>query len=136
MPRWPRPPAARACRLYAAISGITSEQASDQARAYAERLERAEPSLAVSRMTRKLRAGKVLIDWSQNNGSKTTVAPYSLRARQFPTVSTPVTWAEVEACRQPPDLFFTAEDTPPVSPSTATCSPPSWTEAHRHRVRI
>jgi bifunctional non-homologous end joining protein LigD len=98
-------------QLYAAVSGITSEQASDQARGYAERLERAQPDLAVSRMTRKLRAGKVLIDWSQNNGSKTTVAPYSLRARQFPTVSTPVTWDEVESCRQPPDLFFTAEDT-------------------------
>jgi bifunctional non-homologous end joining protein LigD len=62
-------------------------------------------------MTRKLRTGKVLIDWSQNNGSKTTVAPYSLRARQFPTVSTPVTWDEVAACRQPQDLFFTAADT-------------------------
>jgi bifunctional non-homologous end joining protein LigD len=98
-------------QLYAAVSGITSEQASDQARGYAERLERSHPGLAVSRMTRKLRAGKVLIDWSQNNGSKTTVAPYSLRARQFPTVSTPVTWSEVEACRQPQDLFFTAEDT-------------------------
>ena len=60
-------------------------------------------------MTRSLRTGKVLIDWSQNNGSKTTVAPYSLRARQFPTVSTPVSWDEVTACRQPQDLFFTAE---------------------------
>ena len=98
-------------QLYAAISGVTSEQASDQARAYAERLEREQPRLAVSRMTRSLRTGKVLIDWSQNNGSKTTVAPYSLRARQFPTVSTPVTWDEVEACRQPQDLFFTAQDT-------------------------
>jgi bifunctional non-homologous end joining protein LigD len=98
-------------QLYAAVSGITADQASDQARGYAERLERSHPDLAVSRMTRKLRVGKVLIDWSQNNGSKTTVAPYSLRARQFPTVSTPITWPEVEACRQPPDLFFTAEDT-------------------------
>ena len=98
-------------QLYAAISGVTSEQASDQAKAYAERLEREQPRLAVSRMTRSLRTGKVLIDWSQNNGSKTTVAPYSLRARQFPTVSTPVTWDEVAACRQPQDLFFTASDT-------------------------
>jgi len=98
-------------QLYAAISGVTSDQASNQARAYAERLEREQPRLAVSRMTRSLRTGKVLIDWSQNNGSKTTVAPYSLRARQFPTVSTPVTWDEVEACRQPQDLFFTAPDT-------------------------
>jgi DNA ligase D-like protein (predicted polymerase) len=71
-------------QLYAAISGVTSDEASNQARAYAERLEREQPRLAVSRMTRSLRTGKVLIDWSQNNGSKTTVAPYSLRARQFP----------------------------------------------------
>ena len=60
-------------------------------------------------MTKVLRTGKVLIDWSQNNGSKTTVAPYSLRARDNPTVSTPVSWDEVRACRQPQDLFFTAE---------------------------
>ena len=98
-------------QLYAKISGLTSEQASERARAYAERLEREQPARALSRMTRSLRTGKVLIDWSQNNGAKTTVAPYSLRARQFPTVSTPVTWAEVEACGRPQDLFFTAPDT-------------------------
>src|SRR5205809_158613 len=99
-------------QLYATISGITSDQASDQARAYAERLEREQPRLAVSRMTRSLRPGKVLIDWSQNNGSKTTVAPYSLRARQRPTVSTPVSWDEVEACTSPQDLVFTAHEVP------------------------
>jgi bifunctional non-homologous end joining protein LigD len=95
-------------QLYAAISGLTSDQASDQARAFAERLERDRPGHVVSRMTRALRTGKVLIDWSQNNAYKTTVAPYSLRARQRPTVSTPVTWDEVRACRRPEDLFFTA----------------------------
>jgi len=63
----------------------------------------------VSRMTKVLRKGKVLIDWSQNNGSKTTVAPYSLRARSHPTVSTPVSWQEVESCRHRADLFFTAD---------------------------
>jgi bifunctional non-homologous end joining protein LigD len=96
-------------QLYAAISGMTSEQASDRARAFAERLERDQPRRITSRMTKALRTGKVLIDWSQNNGSKTTVAPYSLRARQSPTVSTPVTWDEVAACRRPQELFFTAE---------------------------
>jgi bifunctional non-homologous end joining protein LigD len=96
-------------QLYAPISGVTSEQASDQARAFAERLERDQPRRVVSRMTKVLRTGKVLIDWSQNNGSKTTVAPYSLRARQSPTVSTPVSWDEVAACRRPKELFFTAE---------------------------
>jgi bifunctional non-homologous end joining protein LigD len=96
-------------QLYAPISDVTSEQASDQARLYAERLERDQPGLVVSRMTKALRTGKVLIDWSQNNGSKTTVAPYSLRARTHPTVSTPVTWDEVESCRKREDLYFTAE---------------------------
>jgi bifunctional non-homologous end joining protein LigD len=97
-------------QLYAPISGVTSAQASDRARAFAERLERDQPGRVVARMTRVLRTGKVLIDWSQNNGSKTTVAPYSLRARQSPTVSTPVSWDEVRACRRPEELFFTAEE--------------------------
>src|SRR5579863_1531908 len=96
-------------QLYAPISGVTSDQASDRARAFAERLERDQPRRVVSRMTKVLRTGKVLIDWSQNNGSKTTVAPYSLRARQSPTVSTPVSWDEVQACRRPEELFFTAD---------------------------
>src|SRR3984893_13918341 len=77
-------------QLYATISGVTSEQASDLAKAYAERLEREQPRLAVSRMTRSLRTGKVLIDWSQNNGSKTTVAPYCAKRLQVPTVSPPL----------------------------------------------
>jgi bifunctional non-homologous end joining protein LigD len=96
-------------QLYAAISGVTSEEASERAKSFAERVEREQPRLAVSRMTKVLRTGKVLIDWSQNNGSKTTVAPYSLRARANPTVSTPVSWDEVASCRAPADLFFTAE---------------------------
>jgi len=97
-------------QLYAAISGLTAEQATGQARSFAQRMEQELPDLVVSRMTKTLREGKVLIDWSQNNGSKTTVAPYSLRARAYPTVSTPVTWDEVAACRHPDDLFFTAPD--------------------------
>ena len=52
----------------------------------------------------------MLIDWSQNNAAKTTVAPYSLRAREQPTVSTPVSWDEVEACKHAGDLVFTADD--------------------------
>jgi len=97
-------------QLYAPISGRTADQASDEARSFAQRLEQERPDLVVSRMTKTLREGRVLIDWSQNNGSKTTIAPYSLRARVHPTVSTPVTWDEVEACRDPGDLFFTAPD--------------------------
>ena len=92
------------------LQGKTAEQASEAALAYAQRLEREQPRLVVSRMTKSARTGKVLIDWSQNNGSKTTIAPYSLRARDLPTVSTPVTWDEVEACRSVADLTFTAPD--------------------------
>ena len=55
------------------------------------------PKLVTSKMAKNLRPGKVFIDWSQNNAAKTTVAPYSLRAQPTPTVSTPLTWDEVEA---------------------------------------
>jgi bifunctional non-homologous end joining protein LigD len=97
-------------QLYAAVSGVTSEQTSDLAKELAEQLETEEPELVVSRMTRALRPRKVLIDWSQNNAAKTTIAPYSLRAREQPTVSTPVTWDEVESCKRAEDLKFTADD--------------------------
>ena len=67
--------------------------------AIAELLEQRMPELVVSRMTKRLRPGKVLVDWSQNDEHKTTVTVYSLRARERPTVSTPVGWEEVAACR-------------------------------------
>src|ERR1700678_600877 len=97
-------------QLYAPLRGRTAEQASELALGYAQRFERELPRLVVSRMTKSARPGKVLIDWSQNNGSKTTIAPYSLRARDVPTVSTPVTWDEVAACGSVADLTFTAPD--------------------------
>lgn len=81
------------------------------AKAAAELWERQEPDLVVSRMTRELRHGRVLIDWSQNNRVKTTVCAYSLRARPEPTVSTPVSWREVIGCERSGDataLRFTA----------------------------
>jgi bifunctional non-homologous end joining protein LigD len=82
---------------------------SDYAHQVAERLEKTNPRLVVSRMTKSLRTGKVFLDWSQNNPAKTTVAPYSLRARPHPTVSAPLTWNEVAAgCSEPPIL--TASD--------------------------
>ena len=64
-------------------------------------------------MAKDRRRGKVFVDWSQNNTSKTTVAPYSLRARAVhgaPTVSTPLTWTEVEECGDPAELVFSPED--------------------------
>jgi bifunctional non-homologous end joining protein LigD len=75
---------------------VSYTQTKPFARAVAELLEKTHPRHVVSRMTRELRAGKVLIDWSQNDPHKTTVCVYSLRARARPTISTPLEWAEVE----------------------------------------
>ncbi|WP_238015541.1 non-homologous end-joining DNA ligase [Dactylosporangium sp. AC04546] len=75
----------------------TADELSAYAKAVADELSRAHPSLVVSKMAKQLRPGKVFIDWSQNNAFKTTVAPYSLRAGALPTVSAPLTWDEVEA---------------------------------------
>ena len=60
--------------------------------------------------TRSCAKGKVLVDWSQNVDFKTTVCVYSLRARERPTVSTPITWDEVEAAQEPEDLRFEAHE--------------------------
>ena len=62
----------------------------------AEHLEREHPNLVVSKMAKALRKGKVFVDWSQNDEHKTTICVYSLRAKEQPTVSTPVNWKEVE----------------------------------------
>ncbi len=62
----------------------------------AQVLERQFPDVVVEKMLKSLRKGKVLVDWSQNDDHKTTVNVYSLRAKERPTVSTPVTWEEVE----------------------------------------
>ncbi|WP_230401858.1 ATP-dependent DNA ligase [Sanguibacter suaedae] len=87
--------------LYAALPG-TDDAATvrDVAHELARSLEADHPDLVVSDMKRSLRAGKVLVDWSQNSASKTTVAPYSLRGLDRPTVAAPRTWAELDA----PDL--------------------------------
>ena len=93
-------------QLSAPVQVDDPELTSRYAHTLARRLEAQRPDLVVSRMARALRPHKILVDWSQNNPAKTTVAPYSLRARPSPTVSTPLTWAEVESGRA---LSFTAE---------------------------
>jgi bifunctional non-homologous end joining protein LigD len=78
----------------------------------ARKLEREHPDLVVSDMKKALRKGKVFVDWSQNDQHKTTVCVYSLRAKERPTVSCPVTWAEVESClvkKDPALLVFDSE---------------------------
>ncbi|MFG1976538.1 non-homologous end-joining DNA ligase [Nonomuraea fuscirosea] len=86
------------------------EEPSAYAKRLAQLLAKEHPDEVVSVMAKKLRPGKVFIDWSQNNPAKTTVAPYSLRAGERPTVSTPLTWKEVESCEDPEELVFTAPD--------------------------
>jgi bifunctional non-homologous end joining protein LigD len=76
---------------------VTFARTKPFAKAVAELLEQSEPELIVSRMTKTRRAGKVLIDWSQNDHNKTTVCVYSLRATERATVSTPLEWDEVRA---------------------------------------
>ncbi|MUM15525.1 ATP-dependent DNA ligase [Mycobacterium sp. CBMA271] len=75
---------------------VSSSGAVTVAKKVAVQLEQAMPDLATATMTRQQRGGKVFVDWSQNSGSKTTVAPYSLRGRHAPTVAAPRTWAELD----------------------------------------
>ena len=91
-------------QMYVPLNGdVTYEQTKPFARRIAELLEQRLPELVVSRMTKRLREGKVLVDWSQNDEHKTTVTVYSVRARERPTVSAPVSWEEVQACRDARD---------------------------------
>jgi bifunctional non-homologous end joining protein LigD len=87
-----------------------NERPREYAKDLAKRLAARHPDLAVAVMAKARRTGKVFIDWDQNRHSKTTVAPYSLRAREQPTVSTPITWREVQRCRAPADLTFVTTD--------------------------
>lgn len=83
--------------LYAPLDKpVSSRGAVVLAKRVAQQLEKAMPKLVTSTMTKSLRAGKVFLDWSQNNGSKTTIAPYSLRGREQPTVAAPRTWEELD----------------------------------------
>jgi bifunctional non-homologous end joining protein LigD len=100
-------------QLFAPLNTATTyEKTKAFARTLAERLEREHPEQVVSRMRKALRKGKVLIDWSQNDAHKTTVNVYSLRARERPMVSTPVSWQEVNAAvesRDPHSLSFDSD---------------------------
>ncbi len=102
-------------QLYAAVAaqGWPPDRTNSYAHALARELEKDDPDLVVSRMAKPLRQGRVFIDWSQNNGAKTTVSPYSLRALDGPPVSTPVSWDEVTQAAEgkgPPLLGFTPAD--------------------------
>jgi bifunctional non-homologous end joining protein LigD len=82
--------------LYAPLDEpVSSRGTTVLAKRVAQQLEKSMPKLVTSTMTKSLRTGKVFLDWSQNNGSKTTIAPYSLRGREHPTVAAPRTWEEL-----------------------------------------
>jgi bifunctional non-homologous end joining protein LigD len=111
---FPKTSGSKGLQVYVPLNvEVTYERTKPFARAVAQTLEREQPKLVVSRMAKKLRKGKVFVDWSQNDQHKTTVAAYSLRARERPTVSTPLRWEEVERAAQRDDadaLRFEAKE--------------------------
>ena len=130
--------ARRACRSICPLNTpATYDETTPFARAVAELLEQEHRDLVVSQQNKELRKGKVLVDWSQNVDFKTTVCVYSLRARERPTVSTPITWEEVEAAqRAGGPALRVAMRCSSASSATATCTrrcssssnvcPPVW----------
>ena len=111
---WVKTSGSKGLQLYVPLnSGATYARSAPFAKAVAQLLEKRHPELVVSYQLRTARAGKVLIDWSQNTESKTTVGVYSLRARPEPTVSTPVTWDELDdalSAAEPGRLCFEWEE--------------------------
>jgi bifunctional non-homologous end joining protein LigD len=110
---FPKTSGSKGMQVYVPLNGqLTYEKTRPFALAVAQLLEKQHPKEVVSKMTKKLRRGKVLVDWSQNHPSKTTIAVYSLRAKERPTASTPLEWDEVESAlrhRKPERLAFEAK---------------------------
>lgn len=110
---WCKTSGSKGLQMYVPLNtdGVTHEATADFALAVGQLLERQMPGRVTTVMAKAERPGKVFVDWSQNAHHKTTIAPYSLRARPEPTVSTPVTWDEVAACAAgDAELRFTAGD--------------------------
>jgi bifunctional non-homologous end joining protein LigD len=108
---YPKTSGSKGMQLYVPLDGKAAwEDVSGYAKRLARELTESHQDLVVWQMKKDLRGGKVLVDWSQNNSAKTTVAVYSLRARETPTASTPISWEEVEGCRRAEDLRFTAPE--------------------------
>jgi bifunctional non-homologous end joining protein LigD len=100
----------KGAQLYVPVEPTSPQATSAYAKQTAQHLQEALPDLVVASMDKKVRSGKVFIDWSQNNGAKTTIAPYSMRGRAEPTVSTPITWDEVSDAAEAADLVFRTSD--------------------------
>lgn len=94
---YPKTSGSKGLQVYIPLNAQTSyETTKPMSRRVAELLEEQTPEAVVSRMARSLRSGRVLVDWSQNTEHKSMVCAYSVRAKERPTVSTPLAWAEVE----------------------------------------
>jgi bifunctional non-homologous end joining protein LigD len=112
---FPKTSGSKGLQIYIPLNTPTTfERTKMFSHALAQLLEHEHPDMVVSDMKKKLRTGKVLVDWSQNDEHKTTVAVYSLRAREHPTVSTPVTWEEVEKTLKKKDAGLLVFEAPQV----------------------
>jgi bifunctional non-homologous end joining protein LigD len=111
---FPKTSGSKGLQIYVPLNTKTSyDQTKPFAHALARLLEQEHPELVVSDMKKAVRTNKIFVDWSQNDQHKTTIAVYSLRARERPTVSTPITWEEVEQTlkkKDPHRLVFEASD--------------------------
>ena len=99
---WCKTSGSKGLQLYVPVNtpGVTHEAAAQFALAVGQVLEKQLPKRVTTVMAKAVRPGKIFVDWSQNAHHKTTIAPYSLRARPEPTVSTPVSWDEVAVVRR------------------------------------
>lgn len=96
---WAKTSGSKGLQVYVPLNSAVSYDATKGlSRSLAQHLEHEHPNLVTSNMSKAMRKGKVFVDWSQNDEHKTTICVYSLRAKEEPTVSTPVTWNEVENC--------------------------------------
>jgi len=96
---WCKSSGSKGLQMYVPLNTqVTHEHASSFARVVGQLLEKQHPDRVTTTMAKAVRPGKIFVDWSQNTRHKTTIAPYSLRARPDPTVSTPVSWDEVSDC--------------------------------------
>lgn len=109
---YPKTSGSKGLHLLVPITPAPSSDVTAYAKRLAAELAAAHPRLIVARMAKSARPGRVFVDYSQNAASKTTASPYTVRARETPTVSTPVTWDELDAATAPSDLVFTLDDVP------------------------
>lgn len=111
---FPKTSGSKGLQIYVPLNTpVTYDQTKALSHQLAEELEREHPELVVSKMSKSMRMGKVFVDWSQNDRHKTTVCAYSLRAKEQPTVSTPVEWDEVETALKKKDaarLVFLSDE--------------------------